>query len=66
MRRCWPRKLEPQPARCLPNVSFVSLTGTPIEKTDGNTRAVFGAYVSICGIPRDVADKATVPIMRDR
>ncbi len=26
----------------LPNASFVGFTGTPIEKTDANTRAVFG------------------------
>ena len=38
------------------------VTGTPIEKTDANTRAVFGAYISICDINRNVADKATVPI----
>jgi type I restriction enzyme R subunit len=38
------------------------LTGTPIEKTDANTRAVFGDYISIYDIQRAVADKATVPI----
>jgi type I restriction enzyme R subunit len=38
------------------------VTGTPIEKTDANTRAVFGDYISICDIQRAVADKATVPI----
>jgi type I restriction enzyme R subunit len=27
----------------LPHASFVGFTGTPIEKTDANTRAVFGA-----------------------
>lgn len=27
----------------LPNASFIGFTGTPIEKTDANTRAVFGA-----------------------
>jgi hypothetical protein len=37
-------------------------TGTPIEKTDANTRAVFGGYISIYDIQRAVADKATVPI----
>ena len=34
----------------------------PIEKTDANTRAVFGDYISIYDIQRAVADKATVPI----
>jgi len=46
----------------LPNASFVGFTGTPIEKTDANTRAVFGDYISIYDIQRAVADKATVPI----
>ncbi len=31
----------------LPNASFIGFTGTPIEKTDANTRAVFGDYISI-------------------
>ena len=26
----------------LPNSSFIGFTGTPIEKTDENTRAIFG------------------------
>jgi type I restriction enzyme, R subunit len=46
----------------LPNASFIGFTGTPIEKTDANTRAVFGDYISIYDIQRGVADKATVPI----
>jgi type I restriction enzyme R subunit len=46
----------------LPNASFIGFTGTPIEKTDANTRAVFGNYISIYDIQRAVADKATVPI----
>lgn len=46
----------------LPNASFVGFTGTPIEKTDANTRAVFGDYISIYDIQRAVADGATVPI----
>ena len=36
--------------------------GTPIEKTDANTRAVFGDYISVYDIQRAVQDKATVPI----
>ena len=31
----------------LPHASFIGFTGTPIEKTDANTRAVFGDYISI-------------------
>lgn len=46
----------------MPNASFIGFTGTPIEKTDANTRAVFGDYISIYDIQRAVADKATVPI----
>jgi type I restriction enzyme R subunit len=46
----------------LPNASFIGFTGTPIEKTDANTRAVFGDYVSVYDIERAVRDGATVPI----
>src|SRR6202008_2339628 len=46
----------------LPNASFIGFTGTPIEKTDANTRSVFGEYISIYDIQRAVEDKATVPI----
>jgi len=46
----------------LPNASFIGFIGTPIEKTDANTRAVFGDYISIYDIQRAIADKATVPI----
>src|SRR5690606_15838355 len=37
-------------------------TGTPIELTDKNTRAVFGDYISVYDIQRAVEDGATVPI----
>ena len=46
----------------LPNASFVGFTGTPVEKQDANTRAIFGEYISIYDIQRAVEDKATVPI----
>ncbi len=46
----------------LPHASFVGFTGTPIEKTDANTRAVFGDYISVYDIQRAVEDGATVPI----
>ena len=46
----------------LPNASFIGFTGTPIEATDRNTRAVFGDYISIYDIQRAVEDGATVPI----
>jgi type I restriction enzyme, R subunit len=46
----------------LPNASFIGFTGTPIEKADANTRAVFGDYISVYDIQRAVQDGATVPI----
>ncbi len=46
----------------LPNATFIGFTGTPIETTDKNTRAVFGNYVDIYDIQQAVEDKATVPI----
>jgi type I restriction enzyme R subunit len=46
----------------LPHASYVGFTGTPIEKTDANTRAVFGDYISVYDIQRAVFDGATVPI----
>lgn len=46
----------------LPNASFIAFTGTPLEKSDHNTRAVFGDYISIYDIHRSVEDRATVPI----
>jgi type I restriction enzyme, R subunit len=46
----------------LPEASFIGFTGTPIELTDANTRAVFGDYISIYDIQRAVEDGATVPI----
>ncbi|NPV82709.1 MAG: type I restriction endonuclease subunit R [Candidatus Aminicenantes bacterium] len=46
----------------LPNASFIGFTGTPIELTDRNTRAVFGDYISIYDIQQAVEDGATVPI----
>jgi len=46
----------------LPNASFIGFTGTPIEKTDANTRAVFGEYIDIYDIQRSIEDRATVPI----
>ncbi len=46
----------------LPHASFIGFTGTPIEKTDASTRAVFGDYISVYDIQRAVVDGATVPI----
>ncbi|MBN2279619.1 MAG: type I restriction endonuclease subunit R [Candidatus Marinimicrobia bacterium] len=46
----------------LPNATYLGFTGTPIEKTDVNTPAVFGNYVDVYDIAQAVEDKATVRI----
>lgn len=46
----------------LPNATYLGFTGTPIEKTDVNTPAVFGNYVDIYDIVHAVTDGATVRI----
>jgi len=46
----------------LPNATYIGFTGTPIEKTDRNTPAVFGNYVDIYDILQAVDDGATVKI----
>ena len=46
----------------LPNASFIGFTGTPIEKEDKSTPAVFGDYIDIYDIKQAVDDGATVPI----
>lgn len=46
----------------LPGASFIGFTGTPIERTDASTTAVFGDTISVYDIQRAVEDGATVPI----
>jgi type I restriction enzyme R subunit len=46
----------------LPGAAFIGFTGTPIELTDANTKAVFGDYISIYDIQQAVDDGATVHI----
>jgi type I restriction enzyme, R subunit len=46
----------------LPNATYLGFTGTPIEKTDVNTPAVFGNYIDIYDISQAVEDGATVRI----
>lgn len=46
----------------LPNATYIGFTGTPIEKTDRNTPAVFGNYIDIYDIAQAVADGTTVRI----
>jgi type I restriction enzyme R subunit len=46
----------------LPNATFIGFTGTPIEKEDRNTQAVFGDYIDVYDIQQAVEDGATVRI----
>ncbi|MEW6526346.1 MAG: type I restriction endonuclease subunit R [Spirochaetota bacterium] len=46
----------------LPNATYIGFTGTPIEKEDKNTPAVFGNYVDIYDIAQAQEDGATVKI----
>ena len=46
----------------LPNASFIGFTGTPIERNDRSTPAVFGNYIDTYDILRAVEDETTVPI----
>jgi type I restriction enzyme R subunit len=46
----------------LPKASFIGFTGTPIEKEDKSTPAVFGNYIDVYDIAQAVKDGATVPI----
>lgn len=46
----------------LPNATFVGFTGTPLERDDRSTPAVFGEYADIYDIRQAIDDNATVPI----
>lgn len=46
----------------LPHASFIGFTGTPIEKADVSTPAVFGNYIDVYDIAQAVEDGATVRI----
>ena len=46
----------------LPNASFIGFTGTPIEREDISTPAVFGNYIDIYDVEQAVEDNATVRI----
>lgn len=46
----------------LPHATYLGFTGTPIEKTDVNTPAVFGNYVDVYDVSQAVDDGATVRI----
>ena len=46
----------------LHNASFIGFTGTPIEREDRSTPAIFGDYIDKYDILRAVEDGATVPI----
>ena len=46
----------------LPKASFIGFTGTPVEKEDVSTRAVFGDEIDIYDIEQSIEDGATVKI----
>lgn len=46
----------------LPNATYIGFTGTPVEKQDANTPAVFGNYIDIYDIAQAVEDNVTVRI----
>ena len=46
----------------LPNASFIGFTGTPIERADRSTPAVFGEYVDEYDVEQAVNDGSTVQI----
>jgi len=47
----------------LPSAKFIGFTGTPIDYTDADTRAVFGDYIRpIYDMPQSEEDRSTVPI----
>ena len=46
----------------LPCASLIGFTGTPIERKDASTPAVFGNYIDVYDIEQAIEDGATVPI----
>ena len=46
----------------IPNATFVGFTGTPLERDDRSTPAVFGDYADVYDIRQAIVDNATVPI----
>lgn len=46
----------------LPDATFVGFTGTPLERDDRSTPAVFGEYADVYDIRQSIEDNATVPI----
>ena len=46
----------------IPNATFIGFTGTPIEKEDRSTRAVFGKNVDVYDVQQAVEDGSTVRI----
>ena len=46
----------------LPGASFIGFTGTPIEKGDKSTTAVFGEHISVYDIQQAIDDGVTVRI----
>lgn len=49
----------------LPYATLLAFTGTPISKTDADTRAVFGEYIDVYDLKRAVDDGATVRVYHE-
>ena len=47
----------------LPNATYIGFTGTPIEKADRSTPAVFGKAIHIYDVRQSVEDGTTVTIL---
>ncbi len=46
----------------LPSAAFIGFTGTPIEASDRDTRAIFGEYIDVYDLSQAVEDGATVKV----
>jgi type I restriction enzyme, R subunit len=46
----------------IPNATFIGFTGTPLERDDRSTTAVFGNYTDIYDVHQSIGDNATVSI----
>jgi type I restriction enzyme R subunit len=46
----------------LPNATFIGFTGTPIDKKDKSTVAIFGDYIDVYDMTQSIEDGATVKI----
>lgn len=47
----------------LPHAKYIAFTGTPIDKENRSTRAIFGDYIHTYSFDRAVEEGATVPLL---